>query len=170
MASDRRSATGAMWRTPVTDIVRGEATVKDFVETHRPYFSRELVKEPGLAPILDQVAGQIGLRKVVFVVRNPLTNVRSILQSCRLRRRLFCRKLALGLRLAPCLSPWRPSSGVKDATMSRVWEPCGHPVWRPCSGQKREGVEVHVVRSRGREGQTGYGGGHLGRIRPACST
>ena len=59
-----------MWRTPVTDIVRGEATVKDFVETHRPYFSRELVKEPGLAPILDQVAGQIGLRKVVFVVRN----------------------------------------------------------------------------------------------------
>lgn len=146
----------AMWRTPVTDIVRGEATVKDFVETHRPYFSRELVKEPGLAPILDQVAGQIGLRKVVFVVRNPLTNVRSILQRRGVagdRPELQAEEVAAMLQgnwhwaydwphvYRPEAKFWSEGRHYVEG-LGTLWSSCVAAMQRA----EKEGVEVHVVR------------------------
>jgi hypothetical protein len=145
-----------MWRTPVTDIVRGEATVKDFVETHRPYFSRELVKEPGLAPILDQVAGQIGLRKVVFVVRNPLTNVRSILQRRGVvgdRPELQAEEVAAMLKgnwhwaydwphvYRPEAKFWSEGRHYVEG-LGTLWSSCVAAMQRA----EKMGVEVHVVR------------------------
>ena len=133
-----------IWRTPVSDIVTGQSTVQNLVDAHRPYFSRELVKEPSLTPILDHVAGHVGLRKVVFVVRDPLTNVRSMLQRRGLegnRPELAAEAFAAMMKGNwhwTCDWPhvYRPQAKFwsEDAITSRAWGSCGR-LWRPWAGE-----------------------------------
>lgn len=145
-----------IWRTPVTDIVRGQASVKGLVEAHRPYFSRALVKEPALAPILDEVAGHIGLQKVVFVVRNPSTNVRSILQRRGVAGdlpELWSEEVAAMLKgnwhwtydwphvYRPQAKFWSEGRHYVEG-LGTLWSSCVAAMERA----EKNGVEVHVVR------------------------
>ena len=70
----------ALWRTPVRDVMEGKRRVEDLLDHHRAYFSRGLIKEPGLTLIMPEIVSAMGARKVVFVVRDPYDTVRSILQ------------------------------------------------------------------------------------------
>jgi len=145
-----------IWRTPVTDIIRGRSTLEGLVETHRPYFSQELVKETGLAPILDQVAGHIGLQKVVFVVRDPLTNVRSILQRRGLAGDLPGLSEEEVTRLLNGNWHWTYDWPRVHRPEPRFWSEGNHHVdglgilWSSCvkamQRAEKNGVEVHVVR------------------------
>lgn len=145
-----------IWRTPVSDIVRGEASVKGLVEAHRPYFSRELVKEPGLAPILDEVAGHIGLQKVVFVVRNPTTNVRSILQRRGVAGDLPELRVEDVAAMLKGNWHWTYDWPHVYRPQAKFWSEGRHYVeglgalWSSCVAAmeraEKNGVEVHVVR------------------------
>ncbi|MAC16943.1 MAG: hypothetical protein CMC97_01400 [Flavobacteriales bacterium] len=145
-----------IWRTPVSDIVKGQSAVKDLVEIHRPYFSRELVKEPGLTPILEHVAAHVGLRKVVFVVRDPFTNVRSMLQ----RRGLEGNRPELAAEEFAAMMKgnwhWTYDWPYAYRPQAKFWSEGRHYVeglgflWSSCVAamQRAEenGVKVHVVR------------------------
>ena len=69
-----------LWRTPVRDVMEGKRRAEDLLDHHRAYFSRGLIKEPGLTLIMPEIVSAMGARKVVFVVRDPYDTVRSILQ------------------------------------------------------------------------------------------
>lgn len=69
-----------LWRTPVQEVRNGNTSAAQLIGHHRAYFSRDVIKEPGLTSIMDLIVSEMGVRKVVFVVRDPLTNIRSLLQ------------------------------------------------------------------------------------------
>lgn len=50
-----------------------------FVQLARYEFSKTFIKDPGLTFLLDEVQTRFPRAKFVFVIRNPLTNIRSIL-------------------------------------------------------------------------------------------
>lgn len=57
----------------------GELSLADFVEANRLAFSRPLVKEPALTFLLDPLVECFPDSPIVFVVRDPRSNIRSIL-------------------------------------------------------------------------------------------
>ena len=44
-----------LWRTPVSDVRKGLSSAQALVEHHQAYFSRDLIKEPGLTVIMDRL-------------------------------------------------------------------------------------------------------------------
>ena len=68
------------WQTPAADVLEGRISIDTLLSQHKAYFSRDLIKEPGLTAIMDTLVSRLEAKKVVFVVRDPVTTVRSILQ------------------------------------------------------------------------------------------
>jgi len=145
-----------IWRTPVSAVVKGQLEVEDLIQTHRPYFSRDLVKEPTLAPIMDEVAASIGLRKVVFVIRDPETNVRSRLQRCGLAGDLEDFSADDVQHILKESWHWTYDWPYRYKAQSRFWSGDRHYVeglgilWCSCveamQRATQQGVDVHVVR------------------------
>lgn len=69
-----------LWRTPARDVLEGRITAAQLLRQHKPYFSKGLVKEPGLTLIMPEVVEAMKASRVVFVVRDPFETIRSILQ------------------------------------------------------------------------------------------
>jgi len=69
-----------LWRTPVWEVHAGQRSAASLIRHHRAYFSRDLIKEPALTTIMDDLLPALGAQKVVFVIREPKSTVRSILQ------------------------------------------------------------------------------------------
>ncbi|MEL7030789.1 MAG: sulfotransferase [Pseudomonadota bacterium] len=65
-------------------VLDGRVSFDEFVRTARFYFSRAFIKDPGLTFLLDRIDERFPSAKYVFVVRNPLTNIRSILNRLNL--------------------------------------------------------------------------------------
>ena len=93
-----------LWRTPVSDVRKGLSSAQALVEHHQAYFSRDLIKEPGLTVIMDRLVEELELQKVVFVVRDPRTNIRSLLQRRGVPGNM--ETLTPELRLRLCKSNW----------------------------------------------------------------
>jgi hypothetical protein len=60
-------------------LFRGELGIERFVALNRYPLSRAIVKEPNLTFVADQLMEHFGCSKAVFVVRDPRTNIRSLL-------------------------------------------------------------------------------------------
>ena len=62
----------------------GKLSFDEFVEKYKFEFSSELIKEPALTFLYEQVAEVFTLSKAVFVVRDPRDNIRSILNRVKI--------------------------------------------------------------------------------------
>jgi hypothetical protein len=61
-------------------ITRGELGFDRFIRLNRESFAHGIVKEPNLTPLLEPLLARFPRSPVVFVVRDPRANLRSILQ------------------------------------------------------------------------------------------
>ncbi len=69
-------------RRPVFQrVVSGELSFDDYVRIHRFEFSHEVVKEPNLTLLYSQIVKRFYASPVVFVLRDPRDNIRSLLNS-----------------------------------------------------------------------------------------
>jgi len=62
-----------------SSVLDGQLPFDEFVQTARYYFSKTFIKDPGLTFIFNQLDERFPSAKYVFVIRHPLTNIRSIL-------------------------------------------------------------------------------------------
>jgi hypothetical protein len=58
---------------------------KQFVRNNKLFFSYRLIKEPGLSFWVDEIINTFPLSKIVFILRDPRDNIRSILNRLNLR-------------------------------------------------------------------------------------
>lgn len=63
----------------VRKIVEGQSSLRDFIEANRAYFSKEIIKDPDLTFIYPQLREIYPNSKTVFILRDPVSNVKSIL-------------------------------------------------------------------------------------------
>ena len=68
-----------LWPPAMIRLLRGEETLKALAGRHPRPFSRDLVKEPHLTFLYPQVGDLCPNARYVFVVRDPRSNIRSIL-------------------------------------------------------------------------------------------
>jgi hypothetical protein len=74
----------ALWGENERRIHDGEKSLMDFALAHKYDFSRPVVKEPCLTFLLPQVRATFPTAKVIFIVRDPRDNIRSILNRLKL--------------------------------------------------------------------------------------
>ena len=99
-----------LWGRKGHAIMRGERTLAEVVAEHPEPFRAELVKEPMFSFFADQALDLFPEARAVFVVRDPRTNARSLLNSRNLPGHLE--------RLTPRL---RRSLGRRVTVDSEVW-------------------------------------------------
>lgn len=58
---------------------------KDFVKKHKKEFSNELIKEPALTFLYEEVKNCFTLSRGMFIIRDPRENIRSILNRVKVR-------------------------------------------------------------------------------------
>lgn len=68
-----------MIRPSYHEVLAGTLDIASFVEKNRLDFSRDLIKEPNLTFLYDELARFFPRAQTVFVVRDPRDNIRSIL-------------------------------------------------------------------------------------------
>lgn len=81
MASEKKVTLDFFFRIPYAEraILEGHSSFSDFVEKHSSFFTSDIIKEPGMTFQLKEVLKQFPKAKVVFILREPVSNVRSIL-------------------------------------------------------------------------------------------
>ncbi|WP_181346818.1 sulfotransferase [Thalassobacillus sp. CUG 92003] len=60
-------------------IHQGEISLHDFIQANKYDFSKEIIKEPSLTFLVDELVQHYPDSKFVFIVRDPRDNIRSIL-------------------------------------------------------------------------------------------
>ncbi len=68
-----------LWYPNIANFMQGKIDFSSFVKIHPKPFSRDLIKEPSLSLIFDQVKTVFPAAKYVFINRDPRDNIRSIL-------------------------------------------------------------------------------------------
>lgn len=63
---------------------QGKLSFSDFVEANKYDFSRDIIKEPSLTFLVDQLQSRFPYAKYVFIIRDPRDNIRSILNRLNL--------------------------------------------------------------------------------------
>jgi hypothetical protein len=66
-------------------LMRGETSVSGFVKKNAWAFSAPIVKEPGLTFVAPQLLDHFPAGRAVFILRNPWSNIKSILGRLKLR-------------------------------------------------------------------------------------
>lgn len=65
-------------------LMRGETTLDRFIAQNAWSFSAPIVKEGSLTFVADDLMARFGVERAIFVLRNPLDNIRSILNRLKL--------------------------------------------------------------------------------------
>ncbi len=73
-----------LWPPTLIDIMHGNLTFAETVRKNKYYFSTQLIKEPNLTFMADQVFAYFPKAKYIFIVRDPRDNIRSILNRRKL--------------------------------------------------------------------------------------
>ena len=60
-------------------LLEGKLRLSQVVEDHKPWFAKDMVKEPGLAFFFEQLVECFPQGRFVFILRDPRDNIRSIL-------------------------------------------------------------------------------------------
>ena len=68
-----------LWYPNILNLLQNKIDFYSFVKAHPKPFSKELIKEPSLSLIIDQVKIVFADAKYVFINRDPRDNIRSIL-------------------------------------------------------------------------------------------
>ncbi len=69
-----------LWEPNLSNIIIGRLDLRQLINKNKYYFSREIIKEPNLTFLYDQLKGVYPKSvKYVFIVRDPRDNIRSIL-------------------------------------------------------------------------------------------
>lgn len=64
---------------PLARILKGELTLAQFVEKYPYYFSTDIIKEPSLTFLIDELRSCFPRGRMLTVIRDPRDNIRSIL-------------------------------------------------------------------------------------------
>ncbi|SHF84926.1 Sulfotransferase family protein [Fodinibius roseus] len=67
------------WWPTLEDLLGGALPLEDFARKYSLYFSREVIKEPNLTFLFDQLSHIHPAAKFIFVIRDPRSNIRSLL-------------------------------------------------------------------------------------------
>lgn len=67
-----------IWGKPEIRIRNGEAKFEDFVQRNQYYFSKPIIKEPGLSFFFPVVKRVFPKARFVLIVRSPFDNIRSV--------------------------------------------------------------------------------------------
>lgn len=67
------------WWPTLEELLDGTLPLKDFARKYSFYFSRDVIKEPNLTFLFDQLSRIHPGAKFVFVIRDPRSNIRSLL-------------------------------------------------------------------------------------------
>lgn len=80
-AANRSVILDFFFREPraIRKIVEGQLSLRDFIDANRAYFSKEIIKDPDLTFIYPQLREIYPNSKTVFILRDPVSNVKSIL-------------------------------------------------------------------------------------------
>lgn len=97
-----------------TDLLSGATPIAEFVRRNSWALSSHVIKEPTLTFVAPQLMDYFGVKKAVFIVRNPFDNIRSILVRQRLRGDMEA--LPDRVRLNPT---WRKILSGEDLGLSR---------------------------------------------------
>ena len=72
-------------RNPVIDRVKtSDLSMEEFVQMNKLDFSKDIIKEPSLSPLYQELASYFDRSKFVMVIRDPRDNIRSILNRLRI--------------------------------------------------------------------------------------
>ena len=93
-------------------LVRGELTFEDIVNNHPALFCRQIVKIPALTFIASDIAARFPDAKIVFVVRDPRDNIRSILNS---------QKIPGNKQSLPAFRHWLMKLQNKPSMDANIW-------------------------------------------------
>lgn len=67
-----------------TDLLENRLSLAAFIRSHRAYFAAEIIKDPDFALMFDALTAQFPASPLVFIVRDPRQNIRSILNRLQL--------------------------------------------------------------------------------------
>ena len=108
-------------------LVRGELTFEDIVNRHPALFCREIVKIPALTFAAEELSLRFSESKILFIVRDPRDNIRSILN----RRKIpgnrtevpLFRRWMMKLQNKPSLDPtiWGNNADGYIGVLARRW-------------------------------------------------
>ena len=68
-----------LWQPHYARLISGKIKIKNHVNKYSYPFSKEIIKEPNSTFLIHQIKDFFYLNRYVFIVRNPLDNIRSIL-------------------------------------------------------------------------------------------
>lgn len=68
-----------LWPPYNTAIKEGTLTIEEQCKRYSLPFSRDILKDPGTTFYIDKIESYFRLKKYVFIIRNPIDNVKSIL-------------------------------------------------------------------------------------------
>ncbi len=68
-----------LWYPKNEEIISGKIRVEDYVRKFSHPFSKDIIKEPNSTFFIEQLQEYFYLHKYIFILRNPLDNIRSIL-------------------------------------------------------------------------------------------
>lgn len=66
------------------EMLAGKVTVEKFINMHKYEFSREIIKEPGLTMLFQELQAHYNHKPAVFIIRDPRDNIRSILNRLKI--------------------------------------------------------------------------------------
>ena len=73
-------------QTPRLQLIRtGGVHMRDYIDGHKLYFSRQLIKEPSMSVFYRELRDCLPEAKFIMVMRDPRDNIRSILNRHRFR-------------------------------------------------------------------------------------
>lgn len=80
-ASGRSIVLDFFFRVPRSGrkIIEGTSTLNEFISHNKSFFSKKIIKDPDLTFLLPEVLNVYPQSKIVFILRDPIANVRSIL-------------------------------------------------------------------------------------------
>tara|TARA_R100000027_G_scaffold38198_1_gene28153 strand:+ start:2647 stop:3417 length:771 start_codon:yes stop_codon:yes gene_type:complete len=80
-ASDSSLTNDFLFRYPFSErrILKGENSLSSFVKRHPSCWAKDIVKEPGLSFHIPEIKDSFRSKRIVFVLRDPIENTRSIL-------------------------------------------------------------------------------------------
>lgn len=71
--------TAYLWAPYSDQIKKGEVSIETHVTKYSYPFSKDIIKEPGATFYIDLIESFFTLKQYVFILRNPFSNIRSIL-------------------------------------------------------------------------------------------
>ena len=107
-AAGKSSMLDFFFREPLSirNILDEKSTLKDFIKSNKSYFSKQIIKDPDLTFLYPEVRRLYPNSNILFILRDPIENVRSILNRVHLPGKLNMLSAAKSYELNNSLPEW----------------------------------------------------------------